>query len=80
MQYTIRGVPEAVDAALRARAHSARKSLNEAAIDALTEGAGVTGQPRKRRDFGDVAGTWKHDKAIEAALAAQDEVDEDLWK
>ena len=80
MQYTIRGVPAAVDDALRERARVGGKSLNEAAIDALAEGSGVVRTPRKRRDLDDVAGTWKADKAVESALAAQDHVDEDLWR
>ncbi len=80
MQYTIRGVPEAVDAALRARARAAGTSLNEAAVAALTEGAGLTGAPQKRRDLGDVAGTWRADRGLEAALAAQDRVDAELWR
>jgi hypothetical protein len=80
MQYTIRGIPPAVDSALRERARATSKSLNEAAIDALSEGSGMAGAPRKRRNLGDVAGTWKSEKAIEAALAAQDRVDEDLWR
>jgi hypothetical protein len=80
MQYTLRGIPPAVDGALRDRARAAGKSLNEAAIDALAEGAGLTSVPRKRRELGDIAGTWKADKAVEAALADQDRVDEDLWR
>ena len=80
MQYTIRRVPEAVDSAIRARARASGKSLNEAAVEALTEGAGVAGAPRKRRDLADIAGTWKGDKAAERALAEQDKVDEDLWR
>jgi hypothetical protein len=80
MQYTIRGIPAAVDAAIRQRARVGGKSLNEAAVDALTEGAGMAGTPRKRRDLGDIAGAWKADKAVEEALAAQDLVDEDLWR
>jgi hypothetical protein len=80
MQYTIRGIPAAVDAALRARARASGTSLNEAAVDALAEGTGMAGQPRKRRDFSDIAGTWKNDRAVDAALAAQDTVDEDLWR
>ena len=79
MQYTIRGIPPDIDNALRARARAAGKSLNEAAVAALAEGAGVAGVPRKQRDLRDIAGTWKADKAIESALAAQDRVDEDLW-
>jgi hypothetical protein len=80
MQYTIRGIPPAVDNALRERARAAGKSLNEAAVEALSEGSGMTGAPRKRRDLGDVVGTWKSEKAVESALAAQDRVDEDLWR
>jgi plasmid stability protein len=80
MQYTIRGIPAAIDSALRARARADGKSLNEAAVEALAEGAGVTGGPRKRRALGDIAGTWKADKALESALADQDRVDQDLWR
>ena len=80
MQYTIRGIPAAVDSALRDRARASGKSLNEAAIEALAEGAGVAGAPRTRRDLRDIAGTWRPDKAVEAALAAQDRVDKDLWR
>jgi hypothetical protein len=80
MQYTIRGIPSAVDAALRQRARARGKSLNEAAVDALTEGSGMTGKPRKRRDLTDIAGSWKTDKALESALADQDRVDEDMWR
>jgi len=80
MQYTVRGIPKVVDTALREQARAAGKSLNEAAIEALAEGAGLTGAPRKRRSLADIAGSWKADKALEAALAAQDQVDEDLWR
>lgn len=80
MQYTVRGIPSALDAALRQRARAAGKSLNEAAVDALAEGTGLVGAPRKRRHLGDIAGTWKADKAFDAAIAAHDQVDEDLWR
>ena len=80
MQYTIRRIPAALDTALRQRARAAGKSLNEAAVEALTEGSGMAGKPRRRRDLRDIAGTWKPDKAVERALAAQDQVDADLWR
>jgi plasmid stability protein len=79
MQYTIRGIPETLDAALRERARAAGKSLNEVTIEALVEAAGVSA-PRQRRNLDDIAGTWKADKAFDEAIAAQDEIDEDLWK
>jgi hypothetical protein len=40
----------------------------------------MTGSRRKRRDLADIARTWKSEKAVEAALADQDRVDEDLWR
>jgi hypothetical protein len=80
MQYTIRRIPRAVDDAIRERARVTRKSLNEAVVDALAEGAGIKGAPRKRRDLGDIAGSWKPDKAVDAALADQNRIDPELWK
>lgn len=40
----------------------------------------MAGSGRKRRDLTDIARTWKADKAVEAVLADQDKVDEDLWR
>jgi hypothetical protein len=80
MQYTIRGIPAPVDRALRERARASGKSINQAAVDALAAGSGAAGTRLKRRDLNDIAGTWAPDKAIDAALADQDRVDEDLWR
>jgi hypothetical protein len=80
MQYTIRKVPTALDAALRRRAREEGKSLNDVAIEALARGAGVSGQPCRQRDLRDVAGTWRSDRAFDDALAAQDTVDPELWQ
>lgn len=80
MQYTIRGIPPAVDKALRKRARATGKSLNEAAIDALAEGVGIPDGARKRRDLSDIAGTWISEPKVEAALEAQRQIDEDLWR
>lgn len=80
MQYTIRRVPKAVDDAIRERARNTGKSLNEAVVDVLADGAGVKGVPRRRRDLSDIAGTWRPDKSFEAALEEQDQVDKSLWR
>lgn len=80
MQYTIRGIPPAVDDAVRERARAEEKSLNEVAVEALIEGLGIGASEVVRRDLSDVVETWKKDAAVEAALADQDRVDEDLWK
>jgi DNA polymerase III delta subunit len=79
MQYTLRGIPETVDAALRERARAAGKSLNEVAIEALSEAVGVNTK-RIRRNFNHIAGTWKEDPAFDEAIADQHRIDEDLWK
>jgi plasmid stability protein len=80
MQYTIRNVPNYLDAALRVSAREQGKSLNEVAIEALARGFGL-GQARVRqRDLSDIAGSWRKDPAFERALAAQDTVDEEMWQ
>ena len=80
MQYTMRGIPPALDAAIRQRARREGKSLNEVAVSALAQGLGFDRGRVVRRDVGDIVGTWKRDAGAEAALAAQDQVDEHLWK
>jgi hypothetical protein len=80
MQYTIRGIPPAVDAAIRQRARATGKSLNEATLDVLSEGSGTADSPRKRRNLADLTGTWRREKSVDAALADQDRIDPDLWR
>lgn len=80
MQYTIRKVPKSLDQALRRRARAEGRSLNEMAIEALARGLGYEQEVRRRRDLSDIAGTWKHDAAVEKALADQDRIDEELWQ
>jgi len=80
MQYTVRGVPEPLDRAIRRRARAEGKSLNAVAVEALAEGLGLGKEGLVLRDLSDIAGTWKKDAAAEAALSAQDVVDESLWK
>jgi len=79
MQYTIRNIPDTVDAALRRAAQMQRKSLNEVAVEALARGAGLTGELLRQRDLGDIAGTWHEDPDFDRALAAQDTIDKEIW-
>jgi hypothetical protein len=80
MQYTLRKVPPAVDHVLRRRARSEGKSLNAVAVEALARGAGLGDAPQRRRDLGDVAGTWVEDPAFDAAIEAQRRIDRRLWR
>jgi len=80
MQYTIRNVPGSLDQALRRAARQRGKSLNEVALEALARGAGITQDRRRQRDLKDIAGSWRKDPAFDSALAAQDTIDEDMWR
>jgi plasmid stability protein len=79
MQYTLRNVPPYLDEALRQRAREQGKSLNEVTLEALLTGAGLAGEPVKRRDLGDIAGTWIRDPETDKALADQRRLDPELW-
>ncbi len=79
MQYTLRNVPQHLDAALRANAREQGKSLNEVALETLARGAGLNVTPHRKRDLSDMASTWSEDADFDSALAAQDTVDEAMW-
>ena len=56
------------------------KSLNVVSIEALARGAGVSGERGPQRDLSDIARTWRRDPAFDSALAAQDTIDEGMWR
>jgi len=80
MQYTVRGIPDALDKVLRRRARAEGKSLNEVTVEALADGLGLGQEAIVVRDLSDIIGTWKNEASVETALAAQDRVDKGLWK
>jgi plasmid stability protein len=63
MQYTLRQIPKQVDKALRAKAKAEGKSLNQAAVDVLKAGLGVSDEPGKKRDLSDLAGSMSPEEA-----------------
>jgi plasmid stability protein len=76
MQYTIRQVPKALDRALRARAKSQGKSLNETTVEVLAEALGTKAM-EQRRDLSDLVGsmTAADARAIEKSVAEMDRFD-----
>jgi hypothetical protein len=80
MQYTLRNIPETLDEALRKAAREQGKSLNEVAVETLARGAGITEARSRQRDLGDIAGFWSKDAAFDSAVAAQDTIDEEMWR
>jgi len=80
MQYTIRRIPKEVDVALRRRARRARKTLNETAVEALSEGLELNVESSRRRSVRDLLGARSKDPQLERALAAQRRIDHPIWK
>jgi hypothetical protein len=80
MQYTLRNIPAALDRMLRRRAKEQGASLNDVALEALARGAGVTEDAVRQRTLRDLAGAWKEDALIDAALGDQRVVDAELWR
>lgn len=81
IQYTVRDVPLAVDVALRRKARQEGKSLNRVLREALEREAGLAGSVEvTHHDLDHLAGRWEPDPEFDAAIAAQDHVDEDLWR
>jgi hypothetical protein len=80
IQYTLRNVAPHLDRALRHRAHEERKSLNEVTLDALLQAFALRGEELKRRDLGDVVGTWIDDPEVDRALEEQKKIDPELWR
>ena len=80
MQYTVRNIPDALDAELRERAREQKKSLNKVALETLARGLGLSKETVRYRNLNDVAGSWKEDPAFDQAIADQDTIDPELWK
>jgi len=78
-QYTIRNVPAEVDHALRKKAKANGKSLNETALEALCNAAGVDSRARLS-EFRDIIGSWVEDPEFDRLLEAQRQIDEELWR
>jgi plasmid stability protein len=79
-QYTIRNIPVNIDRALRDRATSSGKSLNEVTLEALASGVGETAKPK--RDLTYMIGTMSAKEAsqLQHEISNQRKIDADLWK
>ena len=76
IQYTVRGIPQEVDQALRKKAALRKMSLNQIVIAEL---AAATTGARKRGDFHDVAGQWTDDPGFDEIIRTQRQIDPDKW-
>ena len=81
-QYTLRGIPEALDTAIRERARREKKSINRTVTDILAEALGVESTGAKERECPALAGDSRaaEVRALEAALAPFEQIDESEWQ
>lgn len=79
MQYTIRNIPPELDRALKARAKKLGKSVNQLALETLSQSVDLA--PRRRQLRG-MPGAWSHAEArqFERDLDEHRAIDEELWK
>ena len=79
MQYTVRGITRELDLALKAAAKRLGKSVNQVALEALTQSVG---KPLKRRSLRAMPGSWSKAEAdaFERFLHAERRVDDELWR
>lgn len=77
LQYTIRSIPPQVDEALRKRAQTTGKSLNETTLEALAKGVGVV-PAATFNDLNWFIGQKTLDASFDNAVAWLDDAPRDL--
>ena len=70
IQYTIRDVPQEIDA-------KRGQSLNKVILDEL---AAATGGHKAKADLSDVVGRWTPDEGFDEIISSQRQVDLEKWK
>ena len=79
-QYTIRQVPRAIDRSLRRKSQREGKSMNAVAIEAMSAGLQISGEPIRHDDLDFMAGSWVEDDEFEKAIAVQNRIEPGLWR
>jgi hypothetical protein len=79
-QYTVRNIPKHLDEELRKKAQETGKSLNTVILRALQRGAGLAHQTCEQSDLDFLIGSWVEDADTDDALAAQRNIDDELWR
>jgi plasmid stability protein len=79
MQYTLRNIPPELDKAIRERARKLGKSVNQVALEALSQSLE---QPLRHRVLRNMPGSWSRAEAaaFDRFLAADRTIDDELWK
>lgn len=78
-QYTIRGISESLDEALRKEATASRTSLNTLLIEKLSQSCRLGNGEKVNHDFDEWVGCLPPDPELEAALKDQRTIDPTDW-
>ena len=80
-QITIRQLPVNLERQIRRLANEKKLSLNKTIILLLKKSLGVSGDERKQRDFGDLAGKWDDEEVKEFEKNTQlfTEIESEVW-
>jgi hypothetical protein len=82
MTLRLDNLPDHIERALRERARTEQKSLDQAAVDAMARGLGVSltawSEPTKFRDLSDIAGTGGIDDEMEAVFWEHRRIDPEI--
>lgn len=79
---TIRNVPPKLADALEQEKRRRGESLNRTVLDLLAQGLGQSPSGRRSNGLAKLGGTWSEQdyEQFEAAVAATERVDEELWR
>jgi hypothetical protein len=80
IQYTVRGIPDRVDAELRRRARREGRSLNAVLKEVLATACGQGARELEYNDLDDLVGTWVADPEFDRVILEMDHVDAELWQ
>ena len=83
MRYlTVRDLPPELAEALETEKRRRGVSLNQTVLDLLGQSLGVAPEARRSNGLGRLAGSWTAAELarFEAAVAATEEIDEELWR
>ncbi|MGA2441297.1 MAG: hypothetical protein ABSH08_10065 [Tepidisphaeraceae bacterium] len=69
-----------MDAALRRRAKLEGKTLNQAALEALSRGLGIEQKQTKFHGLDFAIGTWVEDPEFDKIMEEQRQIDPEMWK
>jgi hypothetical protein len=79
---TVRNIPPEVGEALERKRLRSQASLNQTVIDLLRRALGVRDPGEASNGLARLAGTWTQEEheRFEAAVAAMEQIDEELWR